>query len=225
MSAQGLTKTLLNDEVVELLRGRIYSGEYPPGTHLRQEQLADELGVSRTPLREAFRTLRREGLLQESRQGVRVVSLDLDRVLAAYDVREVLEGLAARLAAARRTRALVEALERLVDTQERAVARGDLQAYTEANVDFHARIWQAAGNEYILGQSHLLRMTAQLFVPVAVVPRTLAAEAVDGHRTIVAAIAAGDEPLAEERARAHIRRTIALLGAEDAHSPPPEDAA
>ncbi len=206
-----VSRTLLNDEVVELLRGRIYSREYPPGTHLRQEQLAEELGVSRTPLREAFRTLRREGLLQESRQGVRVVSLDLDRVLAAYDVREVLEGLSARLAAGRRDPELPRALSASIDVQGEAVRRGDLQSYTEANVDFHARIWQAAGNEYVLAETHLLRMTAQLFVPDAVVPHTLARDAVGDHRAIVAAIAAGDGEQAERRARAHIRNTIDQL--------------
>jgi DNA-binding GntR family transcriptional regulator len=214
-----LTKTLLNDEVVDLLRARIYSGEYPLGTPLRQEQLAEELGISRTPLREAFRTLRREGLLQESSQGVRVMSLELGKVLQAYLLREVLDGLTASLAAGRPTAAFGEELRINLDAQRRAVAANDYPNYTEANVGFHFAIWKAADNEFVLAESHILRMTAQLFVPQAVVPRTLASEAVEAHQQIADAVLGGDEQAAERLARAHIRHTIDALAArvEDAH--------
>ena len=207
-----LVKTLLNDGVVEVLRARIYSGEYPLGTPLRQEQIAEELGISRTPLREAFRTLRREGLLQESSQGVRVMSLELEKVLQAYMLREVLDGLTARLAAARPTPEFGEELRSNLDAQRRAVAENDYPAYTEANVGFHYAIWKAADNEFVLAESHILRMTAQLFVPQSVVPRTLATEAVEAHQEIAEAVLGGSQERAERLARAHIRHTIDALG-------------
>jgi len=206
-----LTKTLLNDGVVDVLRARIYSGEYPPGTPLRQEQIAEELGISRTPLREAFRTLRREGLLQESSQGVRVVSLELGRVWQAYMLREVLDGLTARLAAERSSGAFGEDLRVNLEAQRKAVAEGDYPTYTEANVAFHYAIWQAADNEFVLAEAHILRMTAQLFVPQMVVPGTLAIEAVNAHQRIADAVLSGDGQTAEELARAHIRHTIDAL--------------
>jgi DNA-binding GntR family transcriptional regulator len=216
-----LTKNLLNDDVVELLRHRIYSGEYPLGSPLRQEQLAEEFGVSRTPLREAFRTLRREGLLQESKQGVRVMSLDLAKVHDAYMLREVLDGLTARLAAERPTPELAAALDAQLDRQRNAVGAEDLATYTEANVAFHSAIWEATRNEFVLAESHILRITAQMFVPTALVPRTLAAEAVDAHQAIADAIRAGDGERAEQLARAHIRHTIDALAeriGQDGHT-------
>jgi DNA-binding GntR family transcriptional regulator len=206
-----LTKKLLNDDVVELLRHRIYSGEYPLGTPLRQEQLADELGVSRTPLREAFRTLRREGLLQESSQGVRVMSLDLEKVHQAYMLREVLDGLTARLAAAHPTPELKASLQAHLDRQRRAVGEDDYAVYTEANIGFHTAIWEATENEFVLAESHILRITAQMFVPTALIPRTLAVEAVDAHQRIADALLAGHGERAELLARAHIRHTIDAL--------------
>jgi DNA-binding GntR family transcriptional regulator len=206
-----LTKKLLNDDVVELLRHRIYSGEYPLGTPLRQEQLAEELGVSRTPLREAFRTLRRDGLLQESSQGVCVMSLDLEKVHQAYMLREVLDGLTARLAAAHPTPELRASLQAHLDRQRRAVGEDDYAGYTEANIGFHTAIWEATENEFVLAESHILRITAQMFVPTALVPRTLAVEAVDAHQQIADALLAGDGERAELLARAHIRHTIDAL--------------
>src|SRR5581483_2969681 len=92
----------LVDEVVEVLRERILSGHYPPGSPLRQEQLAAEFRISRTPLREALRMLESEGLVSVAPgRGARVIAGDRQRLLAAYELREVIDGLGARLAAAR----------------------------------------------------------------------------------------------------------------------------
>ena len=93
----------LVDEVAHEIRERIYKRHLEPGTPLRQEQLAAELGVSRTPLREALRLLEKEALVKViPGKGVRVAVVDYEELLAAYDVREVIDGLAARLTAQRR---------------------------------------------------------------------------------------------------------------------------
>ncbi len=97
---QWRSRVRLVDEVADELRERIYSGSYALGSKLRQEELAEELQVSRTPLREALRVLESEGLLHsEPGRGVRVVPADVKKFLAAYQLREVIDGLAARLAA------------------------------------------------------------------------------------------------------------------------------
>ncbi|QEC46534.1 GntR family transcriptional regulator [Baekduia soli] len=207
-----LTRSQLNDDVVALLRDRIYRGDYPPGTPLRQEGLAEELGVSRTPLREAFRTLAGEGLLQVvPGRGVRVTSLDLPRVRAAYEVREVLEGLAARTAAGRGAPGLAPLFTDTLTRQHEAIARDDFATYTNENVRFHHAIWAAARNEFVDAQEHILRLTAQLLVPERVVPITIAGDAVGHHERIAEAILAGDARRAEAEARGHIRNTIRLL--------------
>lgn len=213
----------LVDEVAEVLRERIYAGAYPPGSALRQEQLAADLQVSRTPLREALRVLEREGLLTaEPGRGVRVVAIDLETLLEAYAVREVLDGLAARLAAERARPADVAELEAML-AHQRAVtgASGtfDAGAYTRANVAFHARIVALADNAFVTGQLPIVPLTSQVFVPKRLVAEERARSAVAEHGRIADAIARGDGAAAEEEARRHIRVTIEGLGRVRDHHP------
>ena len=211
---QWQSRVRLVDEVAAVLRDRIYAGDFPPGMRIRQEQLAAELDISRTPLREALRVLEREGLLRvEPKQGVRVISADLPTLLAAYEVREVLDGLAARLAARHSTEELVRELGEIVDRQRTTLEPWDAVHYTEANVEFHAAIIRAAGNEFLTAQLPLVPMTAQVFTPVARAEPSRAERAVTEHVGIAEAIAAGNEKAAERRARAHIRATIEPLAA------------
>ncbi|HZT16110.1 MAG TPA: GntR family transcriptional regulator [Gaiellaceae bacterium] len=206
------SRTRLVDEVVEVIRDRIYEGAYPPGAPLRQEQLAAELNVSRTPLREALRMLEREGLVKVAPgRGLRVVSADLPDLLDAYEAREVVDGLAARLCARRGDGVLVERLRASVETQAAALAPWAPRDYTAANVAFHRSLVEGAGNPYVVAQLPLVRMTSQIFTPLKLIDSTRAASAVVEHEAIAAAVAAGDETEAERLARDHIRTTIASL--------------
>ena len=205
----------LVDELASLLRERIYARRYPPGTWLRQEQLAAELGVSRTPLREALRALEQDGLVRLTPgQGARVVTGDLPTLLAAYELRAVVDGLAARLAAERPAPASrVRELYAVVARQRAALDPWEPQTYTALNVAFHEDVVHLSGNEFVVAQTPVLRMTAQVFAPVALVERDSAVRAVAEHTAIVGAIEAGDGPAAERLARAHIEATIAELRA------------
>jgi DNA-binding GntR family transcriptional regulator len=202
----------LVDEVAEVLREGIYAGRFPPGTRLRQEEVAAQLDVSRTPLREALRILEREGLLEvEQNRGVRVTSADLPTLLAAYELREVIDGLAARLAARNREPYLTELLRSIVVRQREALDPWNAARYTGANVDFHRSIIDAARNEYLTAQVPLINMTSRVFAPVAHLDAGRAERAIAEHVEIVGAIEAGLEEEAERMARTHIRRTIASL--------------
>jgi DNA-binding GntR family transcriptional regulator len=207
----------LVDEVADELRERIYAGDLAPGQPLRQEELAQDLQISRTPLREALRILENEGLLHSQRnRTVRVVSGDLKKFLAAYQVREVLDGLAARLAAASADAAGRQALSAIIDRQEAALDPWVQAAYTAANVEFHKAIMDLADNEYVKAQLPLVRMTSQVFGrPMALLEPSRATSAVQQHREIAAAIAAGDGELSERLARAHIRSTIERISNRD----------
>lgn len=203
------SRVRLVDEVAEELRERIYSGDYALGTKLRQETLAEELQVSRTPLREAMRVLESEGLLHsEPGRGVRVISADVDKLLRAYRLREVIDGLACRLAAESPDASRREALAALIEPQELALNPWDAGAYTRENVAFHIAIMEIADNEYVLSQAHTVRMTSQVFTPVALLEFGHARTAVNQHYDIAEAIAGGDGDAAEEVGRAHIRTTI-----------------
>ena len=202
----------LVDEVAQELRDRIYSGEYGPGEPLRQEQLADDLRVSRTPLREALRMLEQEGLVDsEPGRGVRVASADIRKLLAAYQVREVLDGLAARLAAGSPDLEGRAALERMIDAQREALEPWQAGRYTLANVEFHTAVVALADNDYLAAQLPVVRMTSQVFTPGGLIEPEHAAAAVAQHGEIARAIAEGDGHRAEHLARAHIRSTIARL--------------
>ena len=202
----------LVDEVTDVLRERIYAGVYAPDEKLRQEQLAADLEISRTPLREALRVLESEGLVRsEPGRGVRVVTVDATTLLAGYEVREVLDGLAARLASRRVDEVDLRSLEELLDTQLAALDESDIGAYTRANVAFHTQIVDVAGNSFVAAQLSLIPLTAQVFTPARRIAMLRARESVGEHRRILAAIASGDEVEAEAAARAHIRVTIDQL--------------
>jgi DNA-binding GntR family transcriptional regulator len=210
------SRTRLVDDVAEELRERIYAGDYALGTPLRQEELAEELQVSRTPLREAIRVLTNEGLLHsEPNRTVRVVSADLKKFLAAYQVREVLDGLAARLAAGSADVPGRVAVGRIIDRQLQTIEPWDYEAYTKSNVEFHTAVIDLADNEYLRAQLPIVRMTSQVFGPVKLLEADRAALAVEQHRLIAAAIAEGEGDAAERLARAHIRSTIDRITPRD----------
>ncbi|MEJ2864447.1 GntR family transcriptional regulator [Actinomycetospora flava] len=218
-SAAGGAGAGLVDELAAVLRERIYSGRYASGARLPQENLAAELGVSRTPLREALRVLEQEGLVRVTPgQGARVVTGDVETLLAAYELRAVVDGLAARLTARSRpgpTRC--RDLRRTLAAQRAALDPWSPRAYTGANVDFHEQILHLSGNEFLVAEAPVLRMTAQVFAPVALVDPARARRAIAEHEAIASAIEAGREDDAERLARAHIRTTIDELRADHDH--------
>jgi DNA-binding GntR family transcriptional regulator len=208
------SRTRLVDEVVDVIRDRIYDGRYAPGEPIRQEQLATELEVSRTPLREALRMLEREGLVKVAPgRGLRVVDADLPALVDAYEVREMIDGLAARLVARRRDGAVSGRLLDIARRQEAMLDPWRPSRYTTTNVEFHRIVVEACGNEHLVSQLPLVRMTSQIFTPLRLLTAERAREAVAQHLLIAEAIAAADEEAAEARAREHIRSTLDELRA------------
>ncbi|MDM4768179.1 GntR family transcriptional regulator [Pelomonas sp. SE-A7] len=202
----------LVDEVAQVLRQRIYMGQYAPGEMLRQVQLAADLKVSRTPLREALRMLQSEGLVEaDSVRGVCVARADHRRLLDAYAMREMLDALAARQAAERGSNRAGELLEPLLQRQEAALSPWSASDYAQSNVDFHAAIVVLADNEFLDSQMALVRKTSQVFAPAVLITKDRARPAIAEHRAIAEAIAAGDADAAEREARLHIRATLGCL--------------
>lgn len=205
----------LLDEVGDVLRELIYSGAYRPGDVLRQETIAAELGISRTPLREALRVLERDGLVtHQAGRGVRVASADRARLLDAYALREVIDGLAARFAAERADADTIARLNALVARQAAIVEPWEPRTYTQSNVDFHIGIMEAGQNEFLRAHIPLVRMTSQVFTPAYSLSLDRALQGIEEHRAIVAAIASRDGAAAERISRAHIRETMIRLRAD-----------
>jgi DNA-binding GntR family transcriptional regulator len=194
------------DHVYEALRERILAGEIPRGTRLRQVALAEELGVSRTPLREALRRLSAEGLVEFSPNlGATVSQLDLGDMRHAWVARIALEPGAARLAAEAADPPAIARMWRAVEQQR--TAGDDQTAGFAANREFHLALVAASGNP------HLIRFAEMLWVPrigapiyraqAADAPATMAVWA-DEHDRITDAVAAGDASLVEHLTRTHI---------------------
>jgi GntR family transcriptional regulator of vanillate catabolism len=200
------------------LRQKILSGELPGGTRLFEVTIAEALDISRTPVREAMARLAEEGLLERAAGGgFAVRSFTPADVVDAIELRGVLEGTAARLAAERGVRAdRLEAMRGIVARLDACVGAGaeevDLEAYAERNAEFHSALAGLAGSEII--RRELDRATRLPFAsPSAFLPDTSEMErfrrslhvAQEQHRAIVAAIAAREGTRAEALAREHAR--------------------
>jgi DNA-binding GntR family transcriptional regulator len=200
-----LKRRRLVDDAVATLRAAILAGRLPDGARLRQTDLADRLGISRTPIREALVRLQQEGLVELlSGGGVRVKVLDLDEAVELYDLREVLDGLAARLAAGRADVATRARLERALTRQAQCVERGDAGPWFAAHVAFHEEIVRAAGNRHLSRLGTVVRLSIRHFHPLLLRTEHRLPQAYAEHRAIYDAIRSSDAEGAERLARAHI---------------------
>ncbi len=193
-------------QVYDRLIERIRSGSLLPGTRLREEDIGAELGVSRTPVREALARLQARGLVETAGGGLAIVELTRPRIVELYAMRGILEGAAARLAAQNASAGDLAGL-RLV--RERfAAAEDDAGIVARRNAAFHEAIYEAAHNLY------LSRMLADLNDLLALLPSTTfsvagrTGAAKSEHGRIFAAIDAHDPGGAEAAARVHIDRAL-----------------
>ena len=200
-----LPRRRLVDDATQALREAILRDDFPQGERLRQVELADRLGISRTPVREALGRLAHEGLVELlPRGGVRVSRLDVDGAVELYDLREVLDGLAARLAATRAEAGAITRLGRAVDQMGAAIRRRDPNPWFDAHVAFHDEIFRASAHARLRGLSGLVSLSIRRFHPfLLTTPRRLE-DAHHEHGAILAAIVARDGDAAERLARLHI---------------------
>jgi DNA-binding GntR family transcriptional regulator len=197
----------LGERVFRSLRQALRTGLYRPGDRLREQEVAERLKVSRTPVREALGRLAMQGLVETAGgRGMIVRSLSTAEVLELYAMRELLEGAAARLAAQHASRPEFDAFTELEAEFEQAADEAAEMA--RLNLMLHEAITRAARNRYLDGALQQLQDAIALLgvttFSVAGRPASAAAE----HREIVAAIAARDPDTAERAARAHIRQAL-----------------
>lgn len=204
---------VLTDHVVEKLEALILGGRYQPGEKLREQLLADELGVSRGPLREAIRTLEGRRLLERTpRAGVQVVGVslsDLEQILVA---REALEGMAARQAAENMTVAEVNALRQSVlALEDRPQDAPGAVFEAGPDNDFHRLIARGSRNRWL--ESLLVKDVYSLLrlYRVQVARRDDVADSLAEHHVIIDHIHARDGEGAEAAMRAHLRRSRARM--------------
>ena len=151
LTSAAVNRRVLRDHIKEYLIEAILRGDYKAGERIVELRIAQQLGVSQTPVREAIRDLVSMGFL-ESRpfRGTFVRAFSIDELREVYPVRAVLEGLAARLAVHRLREDDFAQLERLLTEMIEAAEAGDIHATTEHNVAFHLIVLRAAGNKALL---------------------------------------------------------------------------
>jgi DNA-binding GntR family transcriptional regulator len=193
-----------SEAAYDLLRTAIMDRTLQPGQRLREIDVSAWLDMSRTPVREAFRRLERDGLITFApHRGMTVTELDHGAVTELYRMREVLEGTAASLAAQHATEAEIAALEDIVERE--AALDADSHARAAQNVCFHNAIYAAAHNRYLLRSLNGLRDSMALLGETTYsVPGRIQA-AVSEHRVVVAAIARRDPAAADSAMRIHMR--------------------
>lgn len=194
------------DTVYEWLKKAIQDERLPRGARVREETIAQELKMSRTPVREALRRLEAEGALETvSGRGLTVSSLADADIAEVFVVRETLEGLAAKLAARAITSAELLYLQRLLVDMENVVREEDAEKAELLNEQFHRVIWQASRNRYLARRLQELREIVFRQGGTLSYPER-ARDAAREHIAIVDAIRTGDAARAEELGRDHIAR-------------------
>ncbi len=215
MSKSRVVAPSMVEQTCAILRERIRLGEIPPGTRLRQEVLAEELGISRTPLREAMRLLAADGLVVlEPNRGAVVVELSHDDRVAFWEARLALEPAAARMGAQRRAASGVTAMEAAIADQrasveaaiadQRASMVGD-QGFA-ANRAFHLALVASAGNPHLdrFAEALWVRAVGAAIYATQASDSSVVAAYADQHAAILAAIMSGDADRAESLTREHI---------------------
>jgi DNA-binding GntR family transcriptional regulator len=201
-----LDRVNLPVRVCDLLRSRIVANELTFGSKLTEDSLAKELGVSRTPIREAFNRLAQEGLVTVSPgRGAFVATLSVDDMVQLLEIREVLEGMAARLATSRITKASLEKLRRQMEVEIRKSAGHAYTGYLDVDRQFHESVISAGGNRHLCQLMKSLRDRIQMLRYRSVILPGRARKSFQEHLQIIDALAARDPDLAEERIRTHIR--------------------
>jgi len=190
----------------------IVAGEFAPGEKLSESELARRFGISRGPIREALGRLEGKLVSRSPRVGVRVIDLSADKLVHLFNVREALEGMAARLAAMHGTDGEIATLRKLLDrhAEHKDVASGEAYFQESHDDDFHFNIVRAARNPQL---EHML--LEELYYQLRLYRYRLSSKpgraktALQEHIAIVDAIRARDPDAAEHAMRVHIRNAIA----------------
>lgn len=199
----------LSTRVYSALKQMIASYRFQPGARINVEQIAKELGVSRTPVWEAVRRLEQEGLVVNApNKGVFMYTLTQEEALDLIAVRETLEGMAARLAAERIDEKTLARLDKCMQRQKRVVENEDLAAYSQSDSDFHALIYEATGNPYLC---ELLRGIHNKIRPISMHAGHFIQGFYDDHRGIMEALKAHDPGKAEAWARRHTQDIMGII--------------
>lgn len=197
----------MQKDAYTLILEAIEDGAYKPGDRLVESELAERLGVSRTPVREALQRLETQAMLARDGRSLIVATLDHNQLAELYAVRTELEGLAARLAARHATDEEIRVMRRMVE-DDRRLMDGDPVELSRANRRFHHQIHLASHNRYLVQQLDLVHRSMALMATTSLAAEGRSHGALAEHDQIVAAIEAHDGEAAYQALKTHISRAF-----------------
>jgi len=213
-----IAPTALYQEVAERLRQRIFAHELTPGTWIDEQKLAEQYGISRTPLREALKVLASEGLVElKPRRGCYVTEISRQDLDDIFPLMAMLEGRCAAEAVAKAGAGDIEALKEIHERLEAAARDGRIDAFFEANQEFHRKIQELSGNRWLLSVIQDLRKVLKLSRLHSLSLEGRLQQSLDEHRRIVAALSAGNAVEAEKLMHDHLlsgREALAKMEAK-----------
>jgi DNA-binding GntR family transcriptional regulator len=198
----------LRRKIYDHLREQLLNGEIPPRHHLIEAKIAEDLGISRTPVREALHSLELEGLIESiPRVGYVVKPISEREVEEICEIRSEIEGLAARWAIEKAHEKLVLELGKNISLSENKVSKGDVKAFVDVDAQFHEIISKFSGSQRLLElaqtlRRHMLRYRIQSIYSVDNVLR-----AIDGHKGILRAIEKRDPEEVNKAFRHHMEQS------------------
>jgi DNA-binding GntR family transcriptional regulator len=208
-SAAQIPGVTLAESLRQQLEGAIAAGHLEPGSRLDEQEIAQRFGVSRTPVREAFRLMAANNLVElRGRQGATVRAIKAEALIEMFQVMAELEGLCARLAARRVSQAWGSEISAIHQRLVASGETGDIDVFYDVNQEFHEAIYEASRNAFLADQTRRLRnQVAAYRRRVTRMPNRIA-DTVREHEAIMQAILAHDPDLAHSTMRDHVN----LLG-------------
>ena len=198
----------IREKVYEYLREEILNGKIKAGDRLVESNLADHIGTSRTPVREALHTLEREGLVESvHRVGYVVSPISELEVSELCEIRLSLESLALRLALNKDPQGLADLLRENLSRCEQLLAEGDLKAFVEMDAQFHDLISRIADSSRLMEMTNSIRRYMLRYRIQSIYSQENVQRAIVGHRAVLKAVEDGDKKAAQRALRAHIKQS------------------
>lgn len=199
----------LREVIFEALREAIVSGDLKPGERLMEVALAEQMGVSRTPVREAIRKLESDGLVvMTPRKGTHVAELTVKDIMDVLEVRSALDRLATGLAAGRIQPAQIRQLENIHKQYMANVQKESIEGAIRKDIEFHDAIYTATGNPRLMAAASSLREHIYRFRVIYLHDSSTASDVEREHSGILEALRAGDSTGAERYAEEHVRHQM-----------------
>ncbi len=207
-----INRNVLSKQAYSILRSMVLNGQLPAGSQLVVRTLSEQLELSPTPIKSALTTLEKEGLVVSiPYRGFFVPQLNEEDVFEIYSLREILEGLAARLAAQKVTAGLEAQLKKLLEEQRQAFQEKDLEVYGDIDLNFHQSIWEASKHKRLIETAQSIYGQIRLLIVNSAITAARQEEVLAEHEAIFQAIMQRKPDVAEDCAKKHISNIFKSL--------------